>query len=289
MAGLVFGILPFMKLNISNEFGSLKSVVVCWGENVPKYEEYKTDDPEFTKFHPYSWDKDLLLTQQDKFFQLLEKYNVKLIFPKMQKHLIWQMYTRDTGFVIGSNFYYSNVRKLKARNGEVESLLGTLNLQSENIVAIDAEIEGGDILVTGESHAYVGHSSRTNENAISTLKQNVELKTIELGENVMHLDTRFTVMPNNIALINKSAFRKKQLDKLSSKYNLIEVFDDETKKLGTNMFVINPKTVVVPKQHSRIAKELEEKGLKIEMIEYSEPINLGGSFRCTTLPLERDR
>ena len=53
-----------MKLNINNEFDELKSVVVCLGNNIPLYEEYRTDDPEFLKYHPNSWDKDLLLKQQ---------------------------------------------------------------------------------------------------------------------------------------------------------------------------------------------------------------------------------
>ncbi len=52
-------------LNINNEYDQLKTVFVCLGENVPQYEEYRTDDPEFTKFHPYSWNKDLLIDQSD--------------------------------------------------------------------------------------------------------------------------------------------------------------------------------------------------------------------------------
>lgn len=48
-----------MKLNINNEFGKLRSVVVCWGKNVPKWEGYQNNDPEFIKFHQKKWDNQL--------------------------------------------------------------------------------------------------------------------------------------------------------------------------------------------------------------------------------------
>ena len=89
-----------MRISVYHEFGKLKEVVVCLGSNVPIYEKYKTDDPEFLKYHPYSWDKDLLIRQQENFFSVLSKYNVNLVFPETRKDLLWQMYTRDTAFVI---------------------------------------------------------------------------------------------------------------------------------------------------------------------------------------------
>ena len=104
----------------------------------------------------------------------------------------------------------------------------------------------------------------------------------------MHLDTRLTLLPKQIALVNISAFQNTDLNFLRSNYKIIEVHDSETKKLGTNVFVINPETIVVPMQHIRIAKEIESFGLKVELVDYTEPINLGGSFRCTTLPLLRE-
>lgn len=277
-----------MKLNIRNEFAPLKKVVVCWGNNVPIYEDYKTDDPEFTKFHPYSWDNDLLLKQQEAFFKLLEKYGVELVFPKTAPHLLWQMYTRDTAFVVGDKLYYSNVRKMEARNGEIEGLLEVLELENTQIVPLEGEIEGGDVLVSESGKAYVGHSSRKALNTIKELQNHVDTKVFELGKNVMHLDTRLTLLPQKIALVTAEAFVKEDLEFIQSKYKCIDVTTEETKKLGTNVFCINPETVVVPIQHKRVGELIKEKGLMVEYIDYTEPINLGGSFRCTTMPLVRE-
>lgn len=277
-----------MRLKVENETGVLKSVLVCWGESIPEYESYKSDEPEFLKYHPYSWDKALLLRQQDAFFKLLQKYDVELIFPKVEPSCPWQMYTRDVAFVIGSILYYADSRTFKAREGEIECVLEVLQLKTDQVRALSAEIEGGDVIVTGPSAAYIGHGSRTSNEAIAMLSEEQHITKIELGDHVMHLDTRLTLMPNNIALINASTFDTTTLESLTKKYDCIAVTDEETKKLGTNVFVLNPETVVVPEQHRRIGGELAQKGLKVEYIDYTEPINLGGSFRCTTLPLVRE-
>ena len=197
------------------------------------------------------------------------------------------MYTRDTAFIIKDKLYYSSIRRLGSRNGEIESLLDVLHLQNEQIIQVEDEIEGGVVLIEDVSTVYIGHGSRTSSNSIAFLSRTLNVKYFELGQNVMHLDTRLTLLPNKVALVNISAFKENDLEYLKSKFNIIEIFDSETKKLGTNIFVINPETIVVPKQHIRIAKEIEKYELKIELVDYSEPINLGGSFRCTTLPIER--
>ena len=277
-----------MKLWITDEFSTLKKVVVAWGDYIPKYGEYKSKDPEFLKFHPYSWNKDLLLKQQEAFFSKLEKYKIKLVFPKTDSSLPWQIYTRDTGFVIGDKFFYTADRKFGDRNGEIGKLLKVLTLKADQLIALKGEIEGGDVIVNTKDEVYVGNSSRSNRQAITNLSEFVNCKVLSLGEKVMHLDTRLVPLPGNIALIFPGSFSKADLKFLAGRYELIEVFEDEVKKLGTNVFVINPEVVIVPKTHSRIARLLAQKKFKVETIDYSEPIALGGSFRCTTLPLERD-
>jgi N-dimethylarginine dimethylaminohydrolase len=277
-----------MKLKITGEFNELKKVVVCWGTHVPEYETYKTDDLEFNKFHHGSWNKDLLLKQQELFFKKLEKYNVELLFPKTDKDFPWQMYTRDVGFVIKSKFYYAEDRALKDRNGEIDLLLELLSLTADDIVKLSGKIEGGDILVLNEDQVYVGISSRTNQEAIKMLSDRIKTRTFLLGKSVMHLDTRLNLLPNHIALIYPEAFSRLDLRYLQDKYRLIPVSGDEAIKLGTNILIVNPETVFIPTQHQRIARIISDYGLNTELVDYSEPIALGGSFRCTTLPLVRE-
>ncbi len=275
-----------MNLGIYDEFSPLKAVVVCFGSEVPDFESYSSDDPEFTKYHGSPWDKDLFLKQQDAFFSILEKYNVKLIFPETKPKLIWQAYTRDTGFVLGDKFYYSTTRNLGDRNGEDIVLLEALQLDDDQIVVIDAPIEGGDV-VANKDEVFVGIGSRTSQEAIDIIQENYPVKVFRMGENVMHLDTRLTLLPKNIALSCTDDFEEADTEFVQKNFELIPVTKAEAQRLGTNVFIINPETVVVPTEHARIADALKKKGLNIELIDYTEPISLGGSFRCTTLPLSR--
>lgn len=276
-----------MKLHITDEFSQLKSVVVCRADQVPHYKDYQTTDQEFIKYHPYSWDKELMRKQQDAFFTVLDRYNVELIFPKTSPLLPFQMYTRDTAFVIGEKLYYAGFRKYGDRNGEISALLDCLQLPSEQAILLHGEIEGGDVVVNLNNSCYLGQTSRTDAVACKELETYVEVRPFTLGDHVMHLDTRLVLLPKNIALIYPKSFKKEDFDELKSRYILIEIYDDEVKKLGTNVFAVDPETLVVPLQHMRVADELKQHKFKLEIVDYTEPINLGGSFRCTTMPLER--
>lgn len=76
---------------------------------------------------------------------------------------------------------------------------------------------------------------------------------------------------------------------LESRYKFIPVLEEELLDLGTNVFMVNPETIFSPTHNKRINEELKKVGFNVVELDYTEPINLGGSFRCTTLPLVRDK
>ena len=273
-------------LHIRDEFSELKKVVVCYGDQVPLAEEYQADDPEQKKWGWQSWDKSLLLEQQSYFFDRLRAYNVELILPETQKGMDWQMYTRDTAFVVNDTLYYADVRTLKARRGEIEKLKTALHSYDPPMVPINAKIEGGDVL-NYEGGCFVGVSNRTSKEAVDELKNYCEVTSFFLGDDVMHLDTRLTLLPNRYALAHLEAFQPEDRTFLQEHFTVIPVTKAETDKLGTNVFIVNPETIFVEASQTRIQDELATAGFTIEVVPYSEPIALGGSFRCTTLPLER--
>lgn len=199
------------------------------------------------------------------------------------------MYTRDTAFVIRDRFFYSSHRGLKEREGEINLLLKLLaKLGVTKIVGLKSgQIEGGDVLVHTDK-IYVGNGSRTNTHAINELLALEPGQKLILGENVMHLDTRFTILPRNFCLAYPKAFVDSDLGILKTKFKVIHVTKEELMELGTNVLVIDPDTICSPKHNTRINDQLKEVGFKIEEVDYTEPINLGGSFRCTTLPLVRE-
>lgn len=268
--------------NVKNEFGGLREVIVGYG-NTLSNSEYLKKDPEAPK-----WNQDLMLRQQREFFEVLEKYGVKLKFVKTDEKLPWQMWTRDIGFVINNNFFYSKNREFVERVGEIDSIRSILDSFNANkIIEIpNGTIEGGDVLVD-EDEAYVGLSYRTNLQAVDLLRKYANIRTLKLPDNVMHLDTRLTILGRGYALILRDDFEKDDIKYLESKYNLLGVTRVEALNLGTNVFVVNPETIVVAKQHNRIIEMLRKIDFNVETVDYSEPIKNLGAFRCTTLPLIR--
>lgn len=278
-----------MKLHITDEYSPLRDVVVCWGTSIPKCEDYSRDDPEYLKYHERPWDKELLLKQQEGFFKALEKYDIKLHFPEVKPGLIWQMYTRDTAFVVRDQLYYSNLRAFKERNGEMEELMKLIKSLGITTTQelIKGTIEGGDILVDSRG-IFVGNGGRTENATIEELLEYEEGKKLFLGENIMHLDTRLTLLPRDYALIISEAFTDEDLELIKGRYKLLHVLPEEALDLATNVFMVNPETIFSPKHNTRINEMLKKEGFNLEIVDYTEPIALGGSFRCTTMPLVRD-
>ena len=78
------------------------------------------------------------------------------------------------------------------------------------------------------------------------------------------------------------------MELLEEKYNLINVTKEEQDSLCVNVLSISPGKVVAGKGCLRIIKRLQDLGLHVYEIDFSEIIKTGGSFRCGILPLYRN-
>lgn len=276
-----------MMFSVQDEYSQLTDVCVCLGSSVPAYETYRPDHPEFTKYVELPWDADLLVRQQEGFFAVLEKHGATLHRVPPDPALHWQMYTRDAGFVVGDTLYYCAKRGLPDRTGEIDQIQTTLGPDAGKFVEItEGRIEGGDVVVDN-GMAYVGVSARTEPAGAAELGRHVEVVPLQLGESVMHLDCKLTILPKGLALIYPPVFRPEDVEMLRTRYTLIELTDAECASMASNVFVINPETIVVDPSHDRVIARLREEGLNVEEVPYSEPIALVGSFRCSTMPLRR--
>ncbi|EUJ43202.1 hypothetical protein [Listeria fleischmannii] len=57
----------------------------------------------------------------------------------------------------------------------------------------------------------------------------------------------------------------------------------------TNGLPINESTYVMDPAFIKLGKQLEEKGILVEYVDYQISRSFGGSFRCTTQPLLRKK
>jgi N-dimethylarginine dimethylaminohydrolase len=104
---------------------------------------------------------------------------------------------------------------------------------------------------------------------------------------VIHLDTKFNLVAPNLAIICRSSFEPQSVQWLEKNFELIDATPEETKRIQINTFGLGHGRVVIDQAARRLADELVRHGLEPVLLDYSEISKLPGSFRCTTLPIER--
>ena len=283
-----------MLVNINSEFGKLTNVLVASTAG------YIRGDIPTSKNNPtcmfFSGDKRPLLAdlinEQNMFFDILKKHSVQLTFSTLLENASAQVFTRDIAFVIGNKLFISNMKQ-PSRRKEREGISNILKEIENEIIEVPSDIflEGGDVIVCGKT-IYIGEGLRTTKQAISFLKeqldQSYKIIPIKLKKNMLHLDVVFTVVDDNLAIVYPNGIYKRSLEQIKKSFEFIEIDKDEQFSLGTNVFCIDKKTVVVQKQHTHIIKELRKRNFNVEIVDFSQMSKRGGALRCTTCPLFRE-
>ena len=282
-----------MKVNINNEYGKLKRIVVSSADyfdptnlaiNNETIRHYAENGGVPTK--------EAILKEQKHFWDVLKKLGIKLLIAEQVEGAKGQMFTRDLAFVIGDKFFISSMKK-ENRRLAINGWNNIINqIDKDKIIKVPSNIylEGGDIIVDNKT-IYVGISERTTMDAIKFLKnilgEQYSIIPLKLKPKFLHLDVVFTIINPNLALIYKDGLEEESYE-LLDKYTKIEVNEQEQFELATNVFVINPQTVIINSEHKRIETELKKYNLNVIPIDLTETAKDGGAFRCTTCPIERE-
>lgn len=233
--------------------------------------------------------------QQRAFIEVMETNGVEVLFAEAVPGCATQHYTRDIGFTSDDTFFCANPRR-HYRQRELEGLRNLLPRFSKVVRLESGTIEGGDVIVD-EQYVIIGLGEETNKEGIDCLRRKFkelrtdrEIITIEFTHRgITHLDTKFNIPAKGIGLIHPKSFKRESLKWLESHFDLIEATDEETANIEINTFALSPQKVVMRERSDRLASLLESKGIEPIMVDYSEVTKLLGSFRCTTLPIEREK
>lgn len=282
-----------MKININDEYSKLKSVVVSSAAyfdptnlaiNNETIRHYAENGGVPTK--------EAILEEQKYFWDFLKKLGIELLIAEQVEGAKGQMFTRDLAFVIGDKFFISSMKK-ENRRLAINGWNNIINqIDQDKIIKVPSNIylEGGDIIVDKKT-IYVGISERTTMDAIeflkNTLGEEYSIIPLKLKPKFLHLDVVFTIINPNLALIYNDGLEEESYE-LLYKYTKIEVNEQEQFELATNVFVINPQTVIINSEHKRIETELKKYNLNVIPIDLTETAKDGGAFRCTTCPIERE-
>ena len=302
-----------LNINIENEYSRLKTVILGIADNLGNPPSVSDAfDPRslyHIKNNSYPLEKDLK-KEVDSFKKKLTKHNVEVLRPNNVDDCN-QIFARDLGFVISNMFFLSNI--VPNRQDEIEGIKEILNHLDVGVIKLPEfmHIEGGDIIVHNDK-VFIGTYSeedypslitaRTNNKSIDYLKRiinnkeiipiDIKKSNINIFENTLHLDCCFQTISKDKAIICPDGFKKKEdveyLIKLFGKKNIFLASPEETFMLTSNVFVISPEIIVSHSKFKRLNKWLEEKGVLVEKVDYSNVSKMSGLFRCSTLPLTRE-
>lgn len=304
-----------MKLNIKNETGRLKSVVLgqpkSMGDQPSLEESYDAKSYHSIQNNIYPQEKDIIAEMQ-AFENVLHKYDVEVLRPSIIKDYN-QVFARDVAFVIDDKMIISNV--IADRADEQEAYRNIFEkVKWRDIINLPdtAHIEGGDVIVWNDflfigtcfSQDYRNYkTARTNEYAIEILKEYFPKKRIidlELKKNdhipyegILHLDCTFNPIGEDKCIIYKNGFVDESdyrlIVDIFGEENCFDVDNEEMFEMFPNIFSISPEVVVSDKAFSRMNNHLRDQwGMTVEEIPYREISKMGGLLRCSTMPLVRE-
>ena len=304
-----------MKLNINNETGRLKSVVlgqpVSMGSDPTLEESYDAKSYHTIQQGVYPKEEDII-HEMTEFEKVLKKYDVEVIRPDIIKDYN-QVFARDVAFVIEDKMILSNLIPDRADEQEAYSKIFE-QVEWRKIINLPdtAHIEGGDVIVWND-FLFIGtcfsedyrnfKTARTNEYAIEILKEYFPKKRIidlELKKNdtvpyegILHLDCTFNPVGKDKCIIYKDGFVDESdyrliLD-IFGEENCFHVTKEEMFEMNPNIFSISPEVVVSDAAFTRMNRHLQDVwNIKVEEIPYREISKMGGLLRCSTMPLVRE-
>lgn len=231
---------------------------------------------------------DLLVAQYEGFVAMLMSRGVRVARYDPVPDNLGRPFARDALAVIRDHFVICAMK-----NRGVPYLGRLLEEVDRPPVRVGAGIlEGGDIIQDGDA-IFVGIGQRSTPEGVAwlgeLLGETAEVVPVMLRPDILHLDVVFNRVGPRSALVFPPGIDPASLAELERRYRLIPVTEEEQFALGTNVFSLDPDTVVSGVHQRRINALLRQEGITVLEVEFSEMIKLGGAFRCATCPLERDR
>ncbi|AEI45964.1 dimethylarginine dimethylaminohydrolase family protein [Paenibacillus mucilaginosus] len=242
-------------------------------------------------------DLGLLQAQHDGIAEALRKAGAEVLMLDQPESGVWpdRMFTRDLGMVLPGGVILSRFA-LYLRQGETriaQETLGRIGVPILGAIHGQGFMEGGSFALLDSRTAAVGRSERVNDAGIEQLRQllriqEVELLTIDMPSDKIHLDEAFLMLDTDKALVNPRLLPHWFLKALHERNITMLAVDPEDPPLTINALAVAPGKVLFSSEGCRTAELLQKNGIEVIPVEVSEIYKMGGGIHCVTLPLVRE-
>jgi len=152
-------------------------------------------------------------------------------------------------------------------------------------------MEGGDVLLNGQE-IYVGcNGVLTTSAGVQWLRQYLgdayEIHEVPLAEPWMHLDGELSLLRDGLALRGPGLLHE-PLPGALGRFEFIDVTRFEASKLGCNVLILDESAIIMDTGPcSRLAREIEKRGIEVIHCGYETIHAFGGGMRCSHHPIRR--
>ncbi|MRX53029.1 hypothetical protein GJU41_03520 [Bacillus idriensis] len=274
------------EVSCFSEYDSLKNVILC----EPRFMRISQVINETQRrYQKENIEVEKAIVQHQTFVEVLKNNGIEThILPSKEKYPE-QVFTRDIGFAVGEVLFISDM-KMQIRQGEEGILKEWLNtIGIKYIDLVEDQTEGGDVIIDRKT-VYIGLSERTTAGAVEKIQSHLKDYTvipIPIKKEILHLDCIFNIISDTEALIYKDGLNESEYKLLAKRFDLIEVSKEEQFSMGVNVLSLGNKKIISLPQNAEVNQELSKRGYEVIIIDFSEIIKSGGSFRCCTLPIKR--
>lgn len=304
-----------MKINSSNEWSKLKSVVV----GSATHANWPTTDPVFAQESAKTLWKETPIPQGpvpqwlideanedlNDLAEVLTKLGVEVFRPnEMNFQKLNGMYNycpRDRLLIAGSRVI-DPVMMYPCRDQEVYALDYVYQNASEILHMprhTGMTMDAANVCRMNDQWLYL-ESSSGNQKAYEWLCEQLPDISIELVNfySGVHIDSTICPLREGFVVLNASRVTPANCPKSLKGWTKLWVSDVEaqsffeypyaSKWIGMNMLSIDPQTVIVDKQQHKLIEDLERAKFTVIPLQMRHSRTLGGGFHCVTLDLIRE-
>ena len=254
--------------------------------------------------------------EREELAALLERYGVEVLRPRRLTEAelavatlpegpthgrgLSNFFVRDPFIVVGDHVIEANFRKeyrrfeaLTARD-LFQGCASYVGLPMPDFIDTEAGpfLEGGDVIVY-HNKIFVGNSGfGSSSSGIQWLKDYLapygyEVEEVKLQGDILHLDCAMSLVREGLMIVCEESFAD-GIPETFRDWDKILVPEEDAVHLAVNGLPISPEVYITDSAfRDTIGKALEERGIKVEYLDFSATRECAGSFHCSTQALLR--